>query len=307
MSRGLVAALVVSLVLNVVLIGHTLPDARSSYPLLSPRIFVNNPNDTIINFTALRTDLRRIVGAEKRFRSGVYFEYLPSGVSIGVNEKDEFVTASLLKVPVIMGIYHMIETGKLNGNRMITLKQTDLDPNFGNLWKRGAGAKLTVDEAVKLALTESDNTAALALDDLIPEDPVLSVYNSLDIPVIIDHTQPVVSPKNYSSVLRCLYLSCYLSFANSQKLLDLLTQSVFTDSIPAGVPPTVKVAHKVGIYDQPGSKNRVRSDCGIVYAPHRPYILCIFSALQKGQESNVMDFVRAVSARVYAYVSEYSD
>ncbi len=303
-SRG--ALLALSLLLNIALVFGTFSfvrQNRSFHALLSPRIFVEQPNDIIINFTELRSELRTLVTGVRDFRTGVYFEYLPSGVSIGINDKEQFVTASLLKVPVIMGVYKLMETGVVHGDQTITLTKQDLDPGYGNLWKRGEGATLTVDEAVQLALTESDNTAALALDDLAEADPVLSIYNSLDIPVEMDDTQPVVSPKNYSSVLRCLYLSCYLSYAGSQKILDIMTQSVFTNTIPAGVPAGVRVAHKVGIYDQPGTDDRVRSDCGIVYVPNRPYILCIFSQLRAGQEMQVSQFIADVSRRVYDYVS----
>ena len=90
-----------------------LGDGHARYPLLSQRIFVQQPNDTIINFTDLRSQLRSFVPAQKGLHAGVYFEYLPSGVSIGVNEKDNFISASLIKVPLIMGIFKLMETGTL--------------------------------------------------------------------------------------------------------------------------------------------------------------------------------------------------
>lgn len=276
---------------------------REDYPLLAPRIFAESPNDVVINFTDLRNELQSVMEQEKRLRAGIYFEYLPSGVSIGVNEKESFITASLLKVPFLMGIYKLIEQGALREDQVLTVREQHLDRGFGTLWKKGAGTQLTVGEAIRLAVVESDNTATLVLDDEAPTDLIRQVYNALDIPVTIDVGQPVVSPKNYSSVLRCLYLSCFLDYASSQKLLSLLTETIFDEGLPAGVPDGVPVAHKVGFYEVANAPNRVQSDCGIVYVPKRPYILCVFGEVPKGQEYLITELTREVSKRTYRFVS----
>ncbi len=303
--------LAASIVLNIAIVGLIGPKSligeltnnRDDFPFLSPRIFAQNQHDLIINFTALRSELRSFVSAKKNLRAGVYFEYLPSGVSIGVNEKEEFISASLLKTPFIIGILKAIENGAIRMDDVLTLEQSDLDPNFGRLWERGVGSKLTVEEAIRLALTQSDNTATRLLDRMMPEDMVRLVYNALDVPISFEDENPVVSAKNHSSVFRCLYLSCFLDFADSQKILSLLTQSIFTNGISAGVPGGVPLAHKVGIYDSPNSDMRVRSDCGIVYVPKRPYILCIMGESTKGQEQLITDFAAEISNRVYRFVA----
>lgn len=59
------------------------------YPLLSPRVFVNEPNDVLVNFVKLRNELRTMV-AQANVPAGVYFEYLPSGVWVGAGEREVF-------------------------------------------------------------------------------------------------------------------------------------------------------------------------------------------------------------------------
>lgn len=303
MKRLTYAIIAISITLNILFAVRTYFVSGASFPFLSPRIFVQNPNDTIINFTDLRTQLRSFVETQKDFHAGVYFEYLPSGVSIGVNEKENFISASLIKVPFIMGIYKLMEEGALREDTVITLKKEDLDPHFGNLWKQGEGARLTVREAIRLTLAESDNTAALALDHFAKDDPIREVYNTLDIPIDWSGNQPAVSPKNYSSIFRCLYLSCLLSYKSSQDILHQLTQTIFTDGLPAGVPKGVPFAHKIGMYDSPTSGKRVRLDCGIAYPPKRPYILCVLGEAEKGNEYLITDFTRQVSGLIYRYVA----
>jgi beta-lactamase class A len=78
---------------------------QKKYPLLSKRILQEYPIDVIINFLDLRRELRSQV---EPYGStfGFYFEYLPTGTTIGVNEKLDFYAASLFKVPVVMAYYH---------------------------------------------------------------------------------------------------------------------------------------------------------------------------------------------------------
>lgn len=276
---------------------------RSSYPLLSQRIFVQDPNDVIINFTPLRTKLTTLTGRPRGFQAGVYFEYLPSGVSIGINEKTEFISASLLKLPFIMGVAKKVEQGMIDEDTILTLDQTDLDQRFGSLWKAGVGGQLLVRDAMQMALAQSDNTAVNVLNRQMDVDVNTLVLNALDIPIVLRATDAVVSAKNYASILRCLYLSCLLKYKNSQALLEYLSQSPFDNGIKAGVPKDVRVSHKIGIYDHANHDGGVRSDCGIVYAPKRPYILCVIVEGDKTQETAMTDFMKAVSAEIFAYVT----
>lgn len=233
----------------------------------------------------------------------MYFEYLPSGVSIGVNEKDEMISASLLKVPFIMGVFKNIERGSIDTDQVLTLEESDLNAGFGLLWKQGAGAQLTVADAIRLALTQSDNTAINVLNRHMSQNVTLEVHNALDIPINLQNNIAVVSAKNYSSIFRCLYLSCFLSYENSQHILELLTQTIFDNGIRVGVPGEVALAHKVGLYDHPDHNGGVRSDCGIAFVPKRPYILCVLVEGSAEQEDDMLEFMHEVSRRVYRYVA----
>lgn len=274
----------------------------SQFAYLSPRIFAQNQNDIIINFVDLRTQLRDY-GAQVKNLLGVYFEYLPSGVSIGVNEKQEFYYASLLKVPIVMAVYHQINDGKMSLDDELVLTENDIDKDFGDLWKKGVGYKLTVRDAINLALTQSDNTAKRALFNAMPPGTVDAVFDFLDLPIDKLNPKdedPIVSAKNYSSILRSLYLSAYLPKDDSNEILDIMTKSKFTDGIVAGIAPGVKVAHKIGIYAPLDAQKSIYTDCGIVYVPKRPYILCVMA---RDSEGNAKKYIREISKQVYVYVS----
>lgn len=272
---------------------------RSIFPLLSPRVFLENPNDRLINFVKLRQDLSDYY-KKSGAHIGFYFEYLPSGVSIGVNDKEDFILASLLKTPLAMGVYKNIDEGKIHKTDILEVKKEHLDNAFGDLWKKGPGINLSLMEAIKYTLILSDNTAKNVLFSAVPEGTLEDVYDSLDIPKDATGGDLVVTPKNYSSILRSLYLSSYLSEESSNEILTLLTETPFNDKLVAGVPKTVKVAHKIGVHkgDIPGQE--IFTDCGIVYVPKRPYILCIMS---KENEPTSRKVMKDISSIVYSYVS----
>lgn len=297
---------------NIVLLGLVLfllvinnnrsSDESSSYPYLSKRIFVNNQNDILINFIPLRTAMREYVG-QQNGNVAVYFEYLPSGISIGVNDREEVKLASLSKVPLAMAIYKKIERGKMSPSDVLTIEKKHLDQGFGTLWKRGAGARLTVSELVRLMLSESDNTAYNVLYNQLSYKQISEVYDGLDIPIGKENAggevYPLVSPKNFSSIFRSLYLSSYLYESGSNEILDILTKTIFKDRLPAGVPSDIKVAHKIGVFELLNSADKTYSDCGIIYVPRRPYILCIMD--KSGQEKS-REHMAWLSKMVYGYI-----
>lgn len=289
------------LVLGYLLIEHSTRQhllAYNKYPLLSKRVFIEDSNDLIVNFVPLRKALKDYV-SDQDGRVGVYFEYLPSGSSIGANDTEEVKLASLSKVPLAMSILKKIEKGELSLETKITLKKEFLDSKFGDLWKKGEGAIFSVEELIEQSLKHSDNTAYEALFSLLNENEVIDVYNALEIEVKGRDDNVTVSPKSYSSIFRSLYLSTYLKREDSQYILEILSDIIFKDKIPAGVPSSVLVSHKIGVFNRIDTPDKVYTDCGIVYYPLRPYILCIFV---QDTEMSATKHMQFISKMVYGYV-----
>ena len=306
--------LVISLVLNLALGFLLLKGGYSSnqqriqekdaeeYPYLSKRIFVENPNDVIINFIPLRNSLNSYIDSLDEFVA-LYFEYLPSGTSIGINEKEELRLSSLGKVPIAMAAYKLIAEGKIRPEQELMIEQEHIDKQFGDLWKKGVGAKITIEEAIRLSLTDSDNTANNLLLANLPGREVDKVFESFDIPKNKNPEEdfPVISVKNFSSILRSLYLSSYLPEKYSNKVLEILTQTRFTDQIQGGVPKDILVAHKVGVFELKNSIKSVFRDCGIVYVPKGPYILCV---MIQSDNTTASKIITEISKIIYMYVSQ---
>ncbi|MDO8529926.1 MAG: serine hydrolase [bacterium] len=278
-------------------------NVQENFPFLSKRIFVENQNDVLINFIPLRANLKEYV-EKQNGKVGAYFEYLPSGTSIGVNDKKEVQLASLSKVPITMSIFKKIERKQMALTDRIVIEKKYLDPGFGALWKRGEGASLTLQELIQLSLAESDNTAYNTLLGRLTGPEITEVYRNLDIPITISPKEENqylhVSPKNYSSIFRSLYLSSFLQEENSNHILNILTQTPFNDKIVAGVPAAIKIAHKIAVFEDVDTSKNVFIDCGIVYIPNRPYVLCAF-VLDTNDEAQ--KHISHISKMIYDYVS----
>lgn len=270
------------------------------YPLLDKSLFLVGPNDQIINFASLRQQMQSYF-KDNSLNGGMYFEYLPTGVSIRVNDNQMEVAASLLKLPAAMDLYKTAETKKLDLDKEISLQSSWLNDSFGDLYKKGEGYKLTLREAAKIMLEQSDNTALQAVvntNALTPLNQEDSALNALDVELKQNQDLTVsISTKSYSSFLKCLYYACLLNKADSNELLDYLTNTLFDERLVAGIGDKgIKVAHKIGV-----ASKEVQSDCGIVYVPSRNYILCVMLHGDKNPETD--KHIAKLSNLAYSYVT----
>lgn len=317
MKKALVVLTAFSAMLNVVLFLYLfnskqqevaeVPQKNFSY--LSPRIHLENQNEYIINFNPLRQALRAYV-ANSGKKIQIYFEYLPSGTSIGINDQNNFIAASLFKVPIAMTIMKKIDEEKIDENLTLVIQEKHIDKRFGNLWKKGPGTRISVKEAIEESLIQSDNTATNLLIDLIAKEGfIIDVYNTLDFPLLSKNgVETHISIKNYSSIFKSLYLSTYLPKEKSNYLLETLTKSPFRERLQSGLPENIKFAHKIGEYEPTQSSNKenyVHSDCGIVYLTKKPYMLCV--AIEDQDEKTAEMMMKSISQTIYQYINDISE
>ena len=153
---------------------------------------------------------------------------------------------------------------------------------------------LSLRSATQAALEKSDNTALNVIkyysEPRLGEEEQSLSYLKLK-PVQEDGLS-YINAKSYVGILSCLYESCYNTPADSQEMLDYLSQSHFP-GIADGVPSSVQVAHKIG------TAMETHDDCGIVYLPLRPYILCVMVNQPRQTYAKTM---KDVSAIVYGEV-----
>ena len=269
------------------------------YPLLSKRLAVEDQNDFLLDFEPLRQEIKSYLNKIPIDHS-FYVEYLPSGVSVRGHGDEKFRGASLMKIPLVVDLFRRAEEGHvdLDAPVVVTEQQINDAGGFGNVTHLRPGDRITLREAARLVLTLSDNTAAAVLMDrmgtIVQEG---SVLNMLDLPITKESGNGgiLISAMSYASIFKCLYLSCFLSPASSQEILEELSRSANRDRLVAGIPGDVKAANKIGAFNE-----EVQSDCAIVYEPNRPYLICLMLSTPDSVE--VAKHFKTVSKMTYSYV-----
>ena len=107
----------------------------------------------------------------------VYFTNLTTNQSI-YRGSETMPAASMIKVFILAKAYEDIQSGSLRRNETFTLTPDNVVGGAGILQGRGYGTRVSLQEAMDLMITESDNTAANLLIDRLGMDRINSYMQS---------------------------------------------------------------------------------------------------------------------------------
>lgn len=282
-------------------VGESSSQNSPSYRFINPlqkNIIDSNISDTsaVLHYMDLKPQVESGINKFNASQNiGLFLQDIQTGAWLGINEREGFVPASLLKVPIAMAVLKKVDRNEIKLTDTIELTEDDLDKEAGTLYQKGAGAKLTVWEAIKIMILTSDNTAKNALKRQLADVELNAIFAHVGIP---NPYQPqngqVVSPRGYSRIFKALYFATFLSPALSEKLLDLATDTQVESLISAGVPPEIQVSHKYG--ERPDGI----ADCGIIYHPKNPYLLCIMT--RDVELTSAKSLITSVSKIIFNFV-----
>lgn len=213
-----------------------------------------------------------------------YFRDLNNGIWIGINEDDEFAPASLMKLPLMISYLKEAEENPLLVEKTYTFTKEDDNYEKQNIKPTETmviGQNYTVRDLINRMIMYSDNSA---LRILLKNSGAFGMRVFTDLGVVLpegNEDEDFMSVRTYSRFFRILYNGSYLNFANSDVALRILSLSQYDDGIVSGVPENIVVAHKFGEREVSGAIQL--HDCGIVYYPKEPYIVCIMT---KGSDIN---------------------
>ena len=97
---------------------------------------------------------------------GVYIKNLKNGKIVAINADTVFPTASMVKIPILVGIMDKINRGELEYHQPLTYKDSLLYAGVDILGSFKTDEKINMSKVIMLMLTTSDNTASLWLQSL---------------------------------------------------------------------------------------------------------------------------------------------
>jgi beta-lactamase class A len=288
-------------------------DSNDNYQYINPLLECNNAsfsNDK--NLNSLKINVQDYLNSQISSKSvtfaSVYYRDLNNGPWFGLNEKENFSPSSLIKVPLMITYYKLAEDDPEVLQKTILndqpaeitiqtiLPKVTLTPN----------QNYTVEELINQMIIHSDNHAYDLLLKNIDNNLIFEVYQDMGIDILeANQTNPtgnIISVKDYASFFRILFNSSYLTKFYSEKALKLLTQIDFKSGIPAGISDKkIEVAHKFGERFYPETNERQLHDCGIVYLPQKPYLLCVMT---RGQNiDNLTSAIKHISSIIFTEIN----
>jgi beta-lactamase class A len=211
---------------------------------------------------------------------------------------EPIITASLYKLAVLVEAERRVDAGQLKYSDTITIEEEDItdDGSF-----EAAGTALTLDEALEVMITISDNGAALALWHVLGAENINATLrnagiNDFHVFVSWGKDSNVATPRAVGTLLTLLAKRQLISAAASDRMLARLQRQQINDRLPAGLPQGVVVAHKTG------NLTGIVHDAGIIFTPSGPRV--VVAMTWDAYEGDAYAFIANVGSMVYSAVLE---
>jgi beta-lactamase class A len=225
---------------------------------------------------------------------GIYVYNIKSKKVAGVNIDSVFPTASMVKVPILIGIMDKIEKGELGYRQELIYKDSLLYAGVDMLGSFKNDEKIELGKVIMLMLTMSDNTASLWLQSLAGTGlRINGILDSLGFRTTkVNSRTPgreefrgiygwgQTSPKEMVELFNKIYHHEIINKKASTQIMRLLGRNYWDEHAISAIPPTIQVFSKNGAVDAS------RSEVLLVNAPRTPYIFCICTKNNKDETWN---------------------
>ena len=245
---------------------------------------------------------------------GIYVKNLRTGKTVSINADTIFPTASIVKVPILLGIMDKIEKGELKYDQQLTYKDSLLYEGSDILGSFKSDEKILLKKVMMLMLTTSDNTASLWLQSLAGKGTRINeILDSLGlVSTRVNSRTPgreanrtqygwgQTTPYEMGSIFEKIYHNKLFSITACERMMRCLGRNYWDeDEAISQIPPTIEV------FSKNGCVNASRSEVLLVNAPNNPYVFCIFTKNNKDvswtHENEAWTMARKISATLWRY------
>ncbi len=214
---------------------------------------------------------------------GIYVKDLRTGKTATINADSIFPTASMVKVPILIGIMDKINKGDLKYHQELTYKDSLFYAGSDLLASLKHNEKVELSKVIMLMLTTSDNTASLWLQSLAGTGTRINqILDSIGYKATrVNSRTPgreanreqfgwgQTSPKEMATMFEALANRNLMDTTSSEKMLRLLGRNYWDEEAISQIPPDVFVASKNG------AVNASRSEAMYVSGKNARYVFCI--------------------------------
>jgi beta-lactamase class A len=251
---------------------------------------------TIANLPAQKIDKklqRQVEALIKGFNGdiGVFAKNLKNGKTISINADTIFPTASMVKIPILLGVMDKLNTGELTYHQSLTYRDSLLYAGVDILGSYKDTEKVDLSKVLMLMLTTSDNTASLWLQSLAGKGTRINeILDSLGFKSTrVNSRTPgrendrtmygwaQTTPKEMAMIMEKIVRGEVINKERSAQMLRLLGRNYWDEQAISQIPPDVFVASKNG------AVNQSRSEVLFVNGKGARYIFCICTKNNKDE------------------------
>ncbi|RYZ26689.1 MAG: serine hydrolase [Chitinophagaceae bacterium] len=222
---------------------------------------------------------------------GVYIKNLENGRTVAINADTVFPTASMVKIPILIGVMDKINRGELTYHQSLTYKDSLLYAGVDILGSFKNDEKIDMSKVMMLMLTTSDNTASLWLQSLAGKGTRINeLLDSMGfVATRVNSRTPgreairsiygwgQTSPREMATLMEKIANGEIISKERSAQMLRLLGRNYWDDNAISQIPSDVFVASKNG------AVNESRSEVLFVNGRGARYVFCICTKNIKDQ------------------------
>jgi beta-lactamase class A len=245
---------------------------------------------------------------------GLYVKELKTGKTGLINADSVFPTASIVKVPILLGVMDKINKKELDYNQELLYRDSLAYSDYDIVAAFKDTTKILLKKLIMLMLTTSDNTASLWLQSLAGTGTrINAILDSLGFKnTRVNSRTPgreknrtqygwgQTTPAEMGKIFEMIYRNQIISPAACERMMRCLGRNYWDENEAISeIPPYIEVFSKNGCVDA------VRSEVLLVNAPHNPYILCIFTQNNKDiswtHENEAWVLSRKISSLLWHY------
>ena len=214
---------------------------------------------------------------------GIYIKNLESNKIVSINADTIFPTASMVKIPILIGIMDKLNNGELDYHQGLIYRDSLLYAGADILGSFKDTQRIELGKAIMLMLTMSDNTASLWLQTLAGKGTRINeILDSLGFRYTrVNSRTPgresnrsqfgwgQTTPKEMATIMEKISKGEIINKERSAQMLRLLGRNFWDEQAISQIPPDVFVASKNGAVDES------RSEVLFVNGRGARYIFCV--------------------------------
>ena len=244
--------------------------------------------------------------------AGIYVRNLKTGKEAAINADTIFPTASIVKVPILVGIFTKIDEGVYTYHQPLTYRDSAARGGSGLMQFFKDSTPTDLRTLISLMLSHSDNTAAVWCEILagggaeintwLSENGFQSTRVNARTPgrekMNKEYGWGQTTPREMANLMVMIREGKTVSKAASEQMYRDLTDVFWDEYALSQIPPYVQVASKQGMV------NASRSEAVLVNAPHGDYVFYIATKNNKDQRWETDNEAWQISPRCFCFIME---